>query len=103
MMSEPAVRSWQPTQHMCSNTLSCASPSACHALPADVLWCLLSTASTPCQVRWAACQALGQMCTDLGPDLQMRCGTAVLPALLEAMDDFQNPRVQVRVCLRLNG
>lgn len=35
------------------------------------------------------------MCTDLGPDLQMRCGTAVLPALLEAMDDFQNPRVQV--------
>jgi hypothetical protein len=34
------------------------------------------------------------MCTDLGPDLQMRCGTAVLPALLGAMDDFQNPRVQ---------
>lgn len=46
------------------------------------------------QVRWASCQALGQMCTDLGPDLQMRCGTAVLPALLGAMDDFQNPRVQ---------
>lgn len=48
------------------------------------------------QVRWAACQALGQMCTDLGPDLQMRCGTVVLPALLEAMNDFHNPRVQVR-------
>eukprot|EP00775_Hariotina_reticulata_P003510 gene3510-3780_t len=45
-------------------------------------------------VRWAACQALGQMCTDLGPDLQHKCGAAVLPALLGAMDDFANPRVQ---------
>ncbi len=25
-------------------------------------------------VRWAACQALGQMCTDLGPELQVRAG-----------------------------
>ena len=22
------------------------------------------------RVRWASCQALGQLCTDLGPDLQ---------------------------------
>lgn len=47
------------------------------------------------QVRWASCQALGQMCTDLGPELQTKCGGAVLPALLAAMDDFANPRVQV--------
>lgn len=47
-----------------------------------------------CQVRWAACQALGQMCTDLGPELQSRCGDRVVPALLRAMEDFTSPRVQ---------
>jgi len=46
------------------------------------------------KVRWAACQALGQMCTDLGPDLQEAHGTQILPVLLGAMDDFSNPRVQ---------
>ncbi len=42
------------------------------------------------KVRWAACQALGQMCTDLGPEMQvcgsastvfLYCCTAVLPFL----------------------
>ncbi len=42
------------------------------------------------KVRWAACQALGQMCTDLGPDLQ-----SILPGLMAVMDDFSQPRVQV--------
>lgn len=50
----------------------------------------------PPQVRWAACQALGQMCTDLGPDIQEGHHAAILPALMAAMDDFNNPRVQVR-------
>jgi hypothetical protein len=49
-------------------------------------------------VRWAACQALGQMCTDLGPDLQDQQHAAVLPGLLAAMDDFNAPRVQVGCC-----
>ena len=48
------------------------------------------------QVRWAACQALGQMCTDLGPEIQNTQHTKILPALMTLMDDFQNPRVQVR-------
>ena len=51
-------------------------------------------------MRWAACQALGQMCTDLGPDIQERAGGRILPALMAAMDDFGNPRVQVG---RLSG
>jgi hypothetical protein len=34
--------------------------------------------------------------TDLGPDLQMKYHQLVLPALAGAMDDVQNPRVQVR-------
>lgn len=45
-------------------------------------------------VRWAACQALGQMCTDLGPDLQQQQHAAILPGLMAVMDDFNAPRVQ---------
>ncbi|PWA98001.1 importin-5 [Artemisia annua] len=46
------------------------------------------------RVRWAAINAIGQLSTDLGPDLQVQYHARVLPALASAMDDFQNPRVQ---------
>jgi hypothetical protein len=46
------------------------------------------------KVRWAACQALGQMCTDLGPALQRSQGGRALPALVAAMRDGGAPRVQ---------
>ncbi|XVE70335.1 hypothetical protein DITRI_Ditri10aG0064300 [Diplodiscus trichospermus] len=46
------------------------------------------------RVRWAAINAIGQLSTDLGPDLQNLYHQRVLPALAAAMDDFQNPRVQ---------
>ncbi|KAL9458999.1 hypothetical protein AB3S75_007817 [Citrus x aurantiifolia] len=46
------------------------------------------------RVRWAAINAIGQLSTDLGPDLQNQFHQQVLPALAGAMDDFQNPRVQ---------
>ncbi|MEW5314066.1 MAG: hypothetical protein WDW38_005590 [Sanguina aurantia] len=46
------------------------------------------------KVRWAACQAIGQMCTDLGPDMQNSQHAKILPALMRQMDDFENPRVQ---------
>jgi hypothetical protein len=49
------------------------------------------------RVRWAAINAIGQLSTDLGPDLQVNYHQQVLPALANAMDDFQNPRVQVSV------
>ncbi|THU73029.1 hypothetical protein C4D60_Mb04t18480 [Musa balbisiana] len=44
------------------------------------------------RVRWAAINAIGQLSTDLGPDLQVQYHQRVLPALATAMDDFQNPR-----------
>lgn len=47
------------------------------------------------RVRWAAINAVGQLSTDLGPELQVQYHRRVLPALAGAMDDFQNPRVQV--------
>ncbi|GAV78964.1 HEAT domain-containing protein/HEAT_2 domain-containing protein [Cephalotus follicularis] len=46
------------------------------------------------RVRWAAINAIGQLSTDLGPELQVQYHNRVLPALAGAMDDFQNPRVQ---------
>ena len=47
------------------------------------------------RVRWAAINAIGQLSTDLGPELQVHYHSQVLPALAGAMDDFHNPRVQV--------
>ena len=47
------------------------------------------------KVRWAACQALGQMCTDLGPNIQEEQHQNILPGLMAIMDDFGEPRVQV--------
>ncbi|GAB2286974.1 hypothetical protein Dimus_021362 [Dionaea muscipula] len=46
------------------------------------------------RVRWAAINAVGQLSTDLGPDLQEKHHQRVLPALAAAMDDMANPRVQ---------
>ncbi|GER50738.1 importin beta-3 [Striga asiatica] len=46
------------------------------------------------RVRWSAINAIGQLSTDLGPELQVQYHQRVLPALVAAMDDFQNPRVQ---------
>ena len=47
------------------------------------------------KVRWAAINAIGQLSTDLGPHLQEQFHQKVLPALVGAMDDYQNARVQV--------
>lgn len=46
------------------------------------------------RVRWAAIHAIGLLSTDLSPDLQQQQYQQVLPALVGAMNDFQNPRVQ---------
>eukprot|EP00966_Prymnesium_polylepis_P120487 2784430-Prymnesium_polylepis.1 len=45
------------------------------------------------RVRWAAINAVGQMSTDFGPDLQEKLHAVVLPALIQVMDD-QCKRVQ---------
>ncbi|PSC74524.1 ARM repeat-containing [Micractinium conductrix] len=60
--------------------------------------CLQGTTDPHPKVRWASCQALGQLCTDLGPELQEEQHAKVLPAVMGLMDDFQNPRVQAHAC-----
>lgn len=47
------------------------------------------------RVRCAAINAIAQISTDLGPDLQYQYHHLVLPALDSALDDCDNPRMQV--------
>ena len=56
--------------------------------------CAQGLADPHAKVRWAACQALGQLCTDLGPELQQDEHTRILPGLMAVMGDFSQPRVQ---------
>lgn len=46
------------------------------------------------RVRYAACNAIGQMSTDFGPNFQKKFHDKVIPALLMILDDEDNPRVQ---------
>lgn len=46
------------------------------------------------RVRWAACNTIGQMSTDFGPEFQQAFHNSVLPSLVAVMDDRNNPRVQ---------
>jgi hypothetical protein len=46
------------------------------------------------RVRWAACNAVGQLATDFGPLFQARYSNKVISVLVAVMDDEANPRVQ---------
>ena len=46
------------------------------------------------RVRYAACNAIGQMATDFAPEFQKKFHANVVPGLLAVMDDTDNPRVQ---------
>ncbi|KXJ29691.1 importin-5 [Exaiptasia diaphana] len=46
------------------------------------------------RVRYACCNAIGQMSTDFANGFQKKFHMKVIPGLLHVMDDFSNPRVQ---------
>ena len=46
------------------------------------------------RVRFACCNALGQMATDFAPVFEKKFHDKVIPGLLHLMDDNGNPRVQ---------
>jgi importin-5 len=46
------------------------------------------------RVRYAACNAIGQMATDFAPVFEKKFHAAVIPGLLTLLDDHANPRVQ---------
>ena len=78
----------------------CAKAMATQTGPL-VDFCIAGLADPHPRVRWAACQALGQMCTDLGPGLQREQGGRALPALLGAMQGTAAPRVQAHAAAAL--
>lgn len=46
------------------------------------------------RVRYAACNAIGQMSTDFAPVFEKKFHDKVVPGLLMLLDDNLNPRVQ---------
>ena len=46
------------------------------------------------RVRFACCNAIGQMSTDFAPTFEKKFHDRVIPGLLHLMDDHANPRVQ---------
>ncbi|EDV47806.1 importin-5 [Drosophila erecta] len=46
------------------------------------------------RVRYAACNAIGQMSTDFAPIFEKKFHSQVIPGLLSLLDDVENPRVQ---------
>ncbi|XP_068446299.1 importin-5 [Clinocottus analis] len=53
------------------------------------------------RVRYAACNAIGQMATDFAPTFQKKFHDKVIPALLQTMEDQSNPRVQAHAAAAL--
>lgn len=47
------------------------------------------------RVRWAVIDVIARFSIDLAPALQEQHHGQILPVLAAAMDDFQNPRVEV--------
>ena len=47
------------------------------------------------RVRYACCNAIGQMSTDFAPVFEKKFHAKVIPGLLHLMNDSANPRVQV--------
>uniref|UniRef100_A0A915D2E4 TOG domain-containing protein n=1 Tax=Ditylenchus dipsaci TaxID=166011 RepID=A0A915D2E4_9BILA len=45
------------------------------------------------RVRYAGCNALGQMCTDFAPTVQKKCHEKIVPALLTTLVNLSTPRV----------
>ncbi|KAJ8282166.1 hypothetical protein COCON_G00046850 [Conger conger] len=53
------------------------------------------------RVRYAACNAIGQMATDFAPTFQKKFHDKVISSLLQTMEDQTNPRVQAHAAAAL--
>ncbi|KAJ3099290.1 hypothetical protein HDU96_010749 [Phlyctochytrium bullatum] len=53
------------------------------------------------RVRYAACNAIGQMCTDFAPMMQDQFCAQILQNLIPVMDDTSSPRVQAHCAAAL--
>jgi importin-5 len=76
-----------------------ACGEGCHKNMQQVLGSIIDTVvpmlgDSHARVRYAACNALGQMSTDFSPKLQKQHHAKILPTLMRVLDDTANPRVQ---------
>ncbi|KAJ3408814.1 hypothetical protein HDV05_004749, partial [Chytridiales sp. JEL 0842] len=53
------------------------------------------------RVRYAACNAVGQMCTDFAPVMQRKFNDDILSHMVPLMEDVANPRVQAHCAAAL--
>ncbi|KAL7845929.1 hypothetical protein AOLI_G00241210, partial [Acnodon oligacanthus] len=78
----------------------------CHQQMETILSEIVSFVLLFCQdphprVRYAACNAIGQMATDFAPTFQKKFHDKVISALLQTMEDQSNPRVQAHAAAAL--
>uniref|UniRef100_A0A8C1CB84 Karyopherin (importin) beta 3 n=1 Tax=Cyprinus carpio carpio TaxID=630221 RepID=A0A8C1CB84_CYPCA len=78
----------------------------CHQQMEAILSEIVSFVLLFCQdphprVRYAACNAIGQMATDFAPTFQKKFHDKVISALLQTMEDQTNPRVQAHAAAAL--
>ncbi|KAF5892917.1 importin-5, partial [Clarias magur] len=78
----------------------------CHQQMESILNEIVSFVLLFCQdphprVRYAACNAIGQMATDFAPTFQKKFHDKVISALLLTMEDQSNPRVQAHAAAAL--
>lgn len=76
-----------------------AAGEGCHKQMEDILPNIMDGVLTYLQdphprVRYAACNAIGQMSTDFAPVFEKKFHDRVVPGLLMVLDDNENPRVQ---------
>ncbi|XP_068612345.1 LOW QUALITY PROTEIN: importin-5 [Brachionichthys hirsutus] len=78
----------------------------CHqqmeAILQEIVNCVLQYCADPHpRVRYAACNAIGQMATDFAPTFQKKFHDKVISALLQTIKDKSNPRVQAHAAAAL--
>lgn len=76
-----------------------AAGEGCHKQMEDILPNIMDGVLTYLQdphprVRYAACNAIGQMSTDFAPVFEKKFHDRVVPGLMMVLDDNENPRVQ---------
>jgi hypothetical protein len=85
-------------RHSALMTLAQVAEGCMKVMSKAISWtvdiCITGLRDPHAKVRWAACQTVGQLSTDLGPDFQEQEHARIVPTLLAAMDDVNEPRVQ---------
>nr|CAH7769767.1 unnamed protein product [Callosobruchus chinensis] len=78
----------------CHKQMESMLPQIMEGVPGVMEGVLRYTQDPHPRVRYAACNAVGQMSTDFAPSFEKKFHAIVVPALLALLDDDAHPRVQ---------